>query len=138
MNFRKTLITGLTVVAILAPAGIASASVGDASSGSQTSDTSTTVPSRRDVARAKKFREDMKTWQEATRAWLNGRATAIKSHRDAVAAASSSLKTALTAATTKAARKSAMEAYKAAREQAKTDLDAALAALGNRPVRPTK
>jgi len=72
------------------------------------------------------------------RAWLSGRANAMKDHRDTVADASATLKTELAAASTKEARKTAMDTFKASRQAAKADLEAALAALGERPVRPTR
>jgi len=80
----------------------------------------------------------MKAWQEATRAWLNGRVAATKAHRETLAAASATLKTALESATTKEARKAAMDAFKSARDKAKSELDAKVKALGERPAKPTK
>ncbi|MFM7047397.1 MAG: hypothetical protein ACKOXX_05815 [Actinomycetota bacterium] len=138
MKFRNTLISGIAVFAVLAPASNALASTDDAASSIQSTDTSTTVPVRRDAAKAAQFRADMKAWQEATRTWLNGRATALTNHREAIASASATFKTSLAAATTREARKAAMEAFKAAREASKSELDAALAALGERPVRPSR
>jgi len=138
MKLRKMLVAGTTAIAILAPAGNVLASTGDASSGTQATDTSTTVPLRRDAAKATQFRAEMAAWQEAMRAWLNGRAAAMKDHRESVAGASATLKTELAAASTKEARKAAMDTFKSSRQAAKADLEAALATLGERPVRPTR
>jgi len=138
MKFRKSMTAAAAVLTVLAPASTVFASTGKSSSGSQATDTSTTVPARRDAAKSEAFRASMKAWQEATRAWLNGRVAATKAHRETLAAASATLKTALESATTKEARKAAMDAFKSSREDAKAELDAAVKALGARPERPTR
>jgi anti-sigma factor ChrR (cupin superfamily) len=80
----------------------------------------------------------MQAWQAATKTWVAARVAIMTEYRETVATASATLGAALNSATTKEARKSAMETFKAAREAAKTKLDTALAALGERPVRPTR
>jgi hypothetical protein len=138
MKLRKSMTAALATITVIAPASTVFASSGQSSSEIQATNTSTTVPARRDTAKAEAFRASMKAWQEATRAWLNGRVAATKAHREVLAAASTTLKSALEAASTKEARKAAMDAFKSAREDAKADLDAALKALGERPERPTR
>lgn len=136
MKIRKSITTGILTLAVLSPTATAFAS--DKASPVQVSDTSTTVPTRKDAAKAAKFRADMKAWQEALRAWVTGRASAMKAHREALADAGATMKDAVASATTKDARRAAMEAFKDARESAKSKLDAAIKALGDRPIRPTK
>lgn len=138
MKIRKVLTSAAVTIALLAPAGSALASSEEAASGPSTADTSTTVPSPKNTVRNAEFRARLQEWQEATRAWIAGRATAIRDHREAVAAASATLKEALESSTTKEGRKAAMTAFKSAREAANSALKAALDTLGTRPVRPTK
>jgi len=144
-NKISTLVTaGVVALAVMSGSATAFASTGDSSSAPAATDTSTTVPAKRtrvsaaEREAAAKFRADMQAWQEEFKNWVVDRAAAMKEHREAVASASVTLKTALGAATTKEARKAAMDAFKAARMQAKAALDSALAEIGERPVRPTR
>lgn len=137
-KISKLFTAGVVTLAVMSGSATGFASTGDSSSAPAATDTSTTVPAKRDAAAAAKFRADMQAWQEEFKNWVVDRAAAMKEHRDAVASASVTLKTALGAATTKEARKAAMDAFKAASKQAKADLDAALAEIGERPVRPTR
>lgn len=138
MKIRKVLTSTAVTIALLAPAGSALASNDEAASGTSATDTSTTVPSTKNSVRNAEFRARLQEWQEATRAWIAGRAAALRNHRETVAAASATLKEALESATTKEGRKAAMTAFKSARESANSLLKSALETLGSRPVRPTK
>ncbi|MGA0793064.1 MAG: hypothetical protein ACO3QD_01435 [Ilumatobacteraceae bacterium] len=138
MKIKKALTSTAIALALLAPAGGALASTEEAASGYSTTDTSTTVPSTKSTARNGEFRVRLQEWKEATRTWVAARATAVRNYRVAVAAASATLKDALESSTTKEERKAAMTSFKSAREAANTARTAALQALGNRPVRPTR
>jgi hypothetical protein len=138
MNLRKSITAAVAALAVMAPAGTAFASTSDVSAGSEAGVTSTTVPARTKSTNSAEFRASILAWQTATRTWLNARVAAMTEYREALASASSSMKSALEAATTKDARKAAMQSFKNAREAAKAELDAALAELGDRPVKPTK
>jgi hypothetical protein len=138
MKINRIITTGVLALAISSFSTTAFATTGDATGTPAASDTSTTVPAKKDPTATSKFRSDMQAWQTATKTWITARAAITKEHRESVAAASATLGAALNAATTKEARKSAMETFKAAREAAKTKLDAAIAALGERPVRPSR
>ena len=138
MKLNKVISAGVLALMLSSYSATAFASTGDTSSSSTASDTSTTVPAKKDSAAAAKFRADMQAWQAATKTWLAGRVAAMKEQRESVAAASATLKDALGAATTREARKAAMEAFKSARTAAASKYQAAIAALGERPVRPTR
>ena len=138
MKIRKVLTSAAVTIALLAPAGSALAISEETASGASTSDTSTTVPSPKSTVRDAEFRARLQEWRDATRAWIAGRATAMRDHREAVASASATLKEALESSTTKELRKAAMTAFKSAREAANSARKAALDTLGTRPVRPTK
>jgi len=138
MKIRKVLTSTAVTIALLAPAGSALASNDETASGTSATDTSTTVPSTKNSVRNAEFRARLQEWQEATRAWIAGRAAALRNHRETVAAASATLKEALESANTKEGRKAAMTAFKSARESANSLLKSALETLGSRPVRPTK
>lgn len=138
MKLNKIISAGVLALTLSSYSATAFASTGDTTGPSTASDTSTTVPAKKDSAAAAKFRADVQAWQAATKTWLAGRAAAMKEQRESVAAASATLKDALAAATTKDARKTAMEAFKSARTAATTKYQAAVAALGERPVRPTR
>lgn len=138
MKLRKSITASVLALTVLAPAGNVLASTSDTAAGSPSGDTSTTVPARTKPNNSAEFRAAMQAWQSATRTWLNARVAATTGYREALAEASSLMKSALEDATTKDARKAAIESFKTARQAAKAALDAALAELGDRPARPTK
>jgi len=138
MKPNKKISAGVLALVLSMYSANASASTGDTAGAPTASDTSTTVPARKDSAAAAKFRADIQAWQTATKTWLAGRTAAMKERGESVAAASATLRDALAAATTNEARKSAMDAFKAARTAASTKYEAAIDALGKRPVRPTR
>jgi len=84
------------------------------------------------------FRTRLLAWQEETREYLNSRRTILANFRDAVVSATQEARAALESATTKAERQAIGQTLRAATTEAKQVRDAALAALGERPVRPTK
>jgi hypothetical protein len=84
------------------------------------------------------FRIRLLAWQEETREYLNSRRTILANFRDAVVSATQEARAALESATTKAERQAIGQTLRAATAEAKQVRDAALAALGERPVRPTK
>jgi len=131
MTIKKVVTSAALVVALLAQGGNALASTEEAASGPSATDTSTSIPSTKNTVRNSEFHAEM-------RAWVNGRVAAMHDYRVAIAAASTTLNSALDSATSKEGRKSAMAAFKSAREVAKSALDSALTALGDRPVRPTR
>lgn len=137
MSPKKPLVAAAISIALCFPTSAALASSGDSAAVDSTN-TSTTVPARRDGIKAPGFRSEMQAWQESTRAWLAGRSAAMRTHREAIASASATLKDSLAAATTKQERKAAMNAFAASRKSAKTALDSALANLGARPERPRR
>jgi len=137
MSPKKPLVAAAITVVLCLPTSAALASSGDSAAVDSTN-TSTTVPARRDGAKAPGFRSEIQVWQEATRAWLAGRNSAMRTHREAIAAASATLKDTLASATTKQERKAAMDAFAASRKSAKAALDSALANLGSRPERPRR
>ena len=138
MKIRKVITGSAIAFALTAPAGTALAAVDETASAPTATDTSTTVPGATKPAKSPEYRTALTAWQDATRAWVDGRVDAMNDYRQAVATASATLKSALASATTKDARKAAMEAFKSARDSAKSALDAALASLGTRPARPTR
>ena len=138
MKISKLLAAGTVVLAVMSSSASAFASTGDTSSTPSATDTSTTLPPKRDREAAAKFRTDMLAWQVSFSKWVADRAAAVKDHRDAIASASATMTTAVNSATTKEARKAALDAFKAASKQAKEELDAALAEIGERPARPSR
>ncbi|MEY3977584.1 MAG: hypothetical protein RLZZ284_440, partial [Actinomycetota bacterium] len=105
MKISKLLAAGTVVLAVMSSSASAFASTGDTSSTPSATDTSTTLPPKRDREAAAKFRTDMLAWQVSFSKWVADRAAAVKDHRDAIASASATMKTAVTSATTKEARK---------------------------------
>jgi hypothetical protein len=84
------------------------------------------------------FRTRLLAWQEETREYMNSRKTILENFRDAVVSATQEARSALESATTKAQRQAIGQTLRAATAEARQERDAALAALGARPVRPTK
>ena len=84
------------------------------------------------------FRTRLAAWQEDVRAYTNSRKEILVDFRDAIVSATQAARTSLESATTKEQRQAIGQSLRAATAAAKSARDAALAALGERPARPTK
>lgn len=87
---------------------------------------------------ASDFRTRLAAWQQEMRAYMNSRREILTDFREAVVDASQDARAARESATTEEQRRSIAQALRAAMADAKSARDAALAALGERPVRPTR
>lgn len=84
------------------------------------------------------YKAKVLAWQESLKTYLAARKDIAEDFRTAVATALADAKAARTAGTSKADREAATAAAKSAIAAAKSARDAALAELGDRPVRPTR
>lgn len=84
------------------------------------------------------FRTRLTAWQQEMREYMNSRRDILDDFRAAAVEASQDARAALESATTQEQRRAIGQTLRTAMAEAKSARDAALAALGERPVRPTR
>lgn len=105
---------------------------------SPTTTVASTTKTRTTTRSLSDFRTRLAAWQEDVRAYTNSRKEILVDFRDAIVSATQAARTSLESATTKEQRQAIGQTLRAATAEAKSARDAALAALGERPVRPTR
>ena len=105
---------------------------------SPTTTVASTTKTRTTTRSLSDFRTRLAAWQQDVQAYTNSRRAILVDFRDAVVSATQEARASLESATTKEQRQAIGQTLRAATAAAKSARDAALAALGERPARPTK
>lgn len=105
---------------------------------SPTTTVASTTKTRTTTRSLSDFRTRLAAWQQDVQAYTNSRKAILVDFRDAIVSATQEARSSLESATTKEQRQSIGQTLRAATAAAKSARDAALAALGERPARPTK
>ena len=105
---------------------------------SPTTTVASTTKTRTTTRSLSDFRTRLAAWQQDVQAYTNSRKAILVDFRDAIVSATQEARSSLESATTKEQRQAIGQSLRAATAAAKSARDAALAALGERPARPTK
>lgn len=105
---------------------------------SPTTTVASTTKTRTTTRSLSDFRTRLAAWQQDVQAYTNSRKAILVDFRDAIVSATQEARSSLESATTKEQRQSIGQTLRAATAAAKSARDAALAALGERPARPTR
>lgn len=105
---------------------------------SPTTTVASTTKTRTTTRSLSDFRTRLAAWQQDIQAYTNSRKAILVDFRDAIVSATQEARSSLESATTKEQRQAIGQTLRAATAAAKSARDAALAALGERPARPTK